>query len=148
MWRMEAEELDVEDEESAGTYWPFSRKDLMFDMRRSEDAEGESRMMGSGRLLGAAFGLCGRVVLFAGFAACAFLALNGAASLRTWEKSCIVLSGQKLVRNDIETNRRLNSPQHTIPITHLSFPIVDFCQPRIDRPYLSSSTTRDWRNTS
>lgn len=28
---------------------PASRKDLMFDMRRSEEAEGESRIIGSGR---------------------------------------------------------------------------------------------------
>lgn len=28
---------------------PVSRKDLMFDMRRRDEAEGESRMIGSGR---------------------------------------------------------------------------------------------------
>lgn len=61
----------------------------MFDMRRSEDAEGESRMMGSGRRAGA-LGLCDRGVMLAVFAAavCAALrALNGAASFLTWEKS-------------------------------------------------------------
>lgn len=58
---------------------PLSRKDLIFDMRRRDDAEGESRMMGSGRRTGA-LGLCARVVLFARFAAAAFAdlrALNG-----------------------------------------------------------------------
>jgi hypothetical protein len=84
MCRMEAEELDVELEESGGMYTPLSIKDLMFDMRRREDAEGERRMMGSGRRTGA-FGLWGRVGLFARFAAAwaALRALKGAAILRT-----------------------------------------------------------------
>ncbi len=58
-------------------------------MRSKEDADGERRMMGSGRRAGA-LGLCARVVLFARFCAagcCDFRALNGAASLRTCEKS-------------------------------------------------------------
>lgn len=62
----------------------------MFDIRSSDDAEGERRMIGSGRLTGA-FGLCARVVLppgFAAAAAAAFRGLNGAASFRTCEKSC------------------------------------------------------------
>ena len=42
----------------------------MFDMRKSEDADGERRMIGSGRRAGA-FGLCARVGLFAAFAAAA-----------------------------------------------------------------------------
>ena len=57
----------------------------MFDNRRREEADGERRMIGSGRRTGA-FGLCANVVLFtdAAAAACAALrALNGAASLRT-----------------------------------------------------------------
>lgn len=61
----------------------------MFDMRRSEDADGESRMMGSGRLTGA-LGLWLRGVFVAALAAvaCAALrALKGAASFRTCEKS-------------------------------------------------------------
>lgn len=84
MCRMEAEELDVELEESGGMYTPLSMKDLIFDIRRREDAEGESRMMGSGRRAGA-FGLWGRVGLFARFAAAwaALRALKGAANLRT-----------------------------------------------------------------
>jgi len=87
--KIEALELDVELEDSAGMYMPFSRKDLMFDMRRREDAEGESRIMGSGRRTGA-LGLCARMGLLAILAAagCADLrALKGAASLRTCEKS-------------------------------------------------------------
>jgi hypothetical protein len=50
---MEAEELDVELEDSGGMYVPFSRKDLIFAMRSSEEAEGERRIMGSGRRTGA-----------------------------------------------------------------------------------------------
>lgn len=56
---MDADELDVELEDSGGTYAPPSRKDLIFDNRSSDDAEGERRMMGSGRRAGA-FGLWGR----------------------------------------------------------------------------------------
>jgi len=84
MCRMEAEELDVELEESGGIYTPPSMKDLMFDIRRREDAEGERRMMGSGRRAGA-FGLWGKVGLFARFTAAwaALRALKGAAILRT-----------------------------------------------------------------
>lgn len=34
---------------SGGMYVPVSRKDLMLEVRRSEEAEGERRMIGSGR---------------------------------------------------------------------------------------------------
>jgi hypothetical protein len=68
MCRIEAEELDVEVEESAGMYVPLSRNDLIFDIRSSEEAEGERRTIGSGLRTGA-FGLWARVVLFAAFAA-------------------------------------------------------------------------------
>jgi hypothetical protein len=57
----------------------------MFDMRRSEDADGERRIMGSGRRAGA-LGLWASVVGFPAFAAAAWAdlrALNGAASFRT-----------------------------------------------------------------
>ena len=37
---------------SGGMYVPLSRNDLMFDMRKSEEAEGESKIIGSGRRLG------------------------------------------------------------------------------------------------
>lgn len=51
--KMEADELDVELDDSGGMYTPPSRKDLMFDIRRREDAEGDRRMIGSGRRTGA-----------------------------------------------------------------------------------------------
>lgn len=79
------EELDDALTDSGGTYIPFSRKALMLDRRRRDEADGERRMMGSGRLTGA-LGLWARVVLFdaAAAAACVALrALNGAASFRT-----------------------------------------------------------------
>ncbi len=53
MWRIEAEELDVEIEDSGGIYIPVSRKDLMFDMRSREDADGDKSIIGSGLLAGA-----------------------------------------------------------------------------------------------
>lgn len=53
MFKIEAEELDVELEESGGIYVPFSRKDLIFAMRSSDEADGDSRIIGSGRLAGA-----------------------------------------------------------------------------------------------
>jgi hypothetical protein len=87
--RIEAEELDPELDESAGIYVPLSRKDLMFDIRRREDAEGDRRIIGSGLRTGA-LGLWANVVLFARFVAACWAdlrALNGAASLRTCEKS-------------------------------------------------------------
>lgn len=71
---------------SAGMKWPPSRNDLMLDMRRREEAEGDRRMMGSGRLLfwlSASDGFEEMFVVEDGF-----LDMKGAASLRTWEKSC------------------------------------------------------------
>ena len=68
---------------------PDSRKDLMFDILSNEDAEGDSKMMGSGRRV-VVFGFIASEGLFAILAAagcCAFLAVKGAAILRTWEKS-------------------------------------------------------------
>ncbi len=62
IFKIEAEELDVALEDSAGTYTPPSRKDLIFDMRRSEDADGERSIIGSGRRAGA-LGLCERGAL-------------------------------------------------------------------------------------
>lgn len=63
---------------------------MAFDRRRREEAEGDRRIIGSGRRTGA-LGLCAKVVLFAAAAAAAcaaFRALKGAASFRTCEKSC------------------------------------------------------------
>ena len=45
---------------SGGMYVPSNKKDLMFDIRSVEEADGESRIMGSGRLpglVGFAFGI-------------------------------------------------------------------------------------------
>lgn len=58
----------------------------MFVMRRSEEADGESRMMGSGRFC---FGFKAREVPEGIFVADGvdFLDMNEAVSLRTWEKS-------------------------------------------------------------
>lgn len=83
--KIEAEELDVEFAESAGTYAPPSRNDLIFDMRRIEDADGERSMMGSGRRAGV-LRLCASAGLFDRFCAAGCVDLrdrNGDASLRT-----------------------------------------------------------------
>ena len=83
---------------SGGVYWPFSRKDLMFDMRRREEAEGESKMMGSGRRE-AFLGRETRLAVWVGMPAAVAAVVVGApgrgrererktsADLRTWEKS-------------------------------------------------------------
>lgn len=79
--------IDAVAELSAGTNRPPSRKDLMLDMRRRDEAEGERRMMGSGRLCG--FWLSARAglleMLFS--ASVVLLDLNCAASFLTCEKS-------------------------------------------------------------
>lgn len=72
---------------------PDSRKDLMFDMRRREEAEGESRMIGSGRRAG----FLGRETREVGFdegvgtvvelGRGRFRPRKISADLRTWEKS-------------------------------------------------------------
>lgn len=49
MCNMLAPVLELADSEFGGTYWPPSRKDLIFVMRKREEAEGERRMIGSGR---------------------------------------------------------------------------------------------------
>ncbi len=78
--------------ESGGMYVPDSRKDLMLLMRNSEEAEGESRMIGSGRRPGF-LSLEARavVVVVAGTAAGGFLRSlkNCSECLRIWEKSCV-----------------------------------------------------------
>jgi hypothetical protein len=75
-----------------GTKRPSKRKDLMFDIRSSEEADGESRMMGSARL---EFETAGRDVREVegwarGFGTGALLRClprKTSAALRTWEKS-------------------------------------------------------------
>ncbi len=78
--------------ESGGMYVPDSRKDLMLLMRSREEAEGESRMMGSGRRPGF-LSLEARdvVVVVVGATADGFLRSlkNCSECLRIWEKSCV-----------------------------------------------------------
>lgn len=52
-WRIDAVELEVDTDDSGAVYIPPSRNDLILDIRKSDDAEGESKMMGSGRRFGA-----------------------------------------------------------------------------------------------
>lgn len=77
--------------ESGGMYLPPSRKDLMLLMRSMEEAEGESRMIGSGRRPGF-LSLDARdvVVVVKGAAGDGFLRSlkNCSECLRIWEKSC------------------------------------------------------------
>jgi hypothetical protein len=47
---------------------PDSRKERMFEIRRREEADGETRIIGSGLRAGT-LGLCGSVVLLAAVAA-------------------------------------------------------------------------------
>lgn len=62
----------------------------MFDMRRREEAEGESRIIGSGRRAGVLEFIANEGLL--AMLEIAFLEKKGAASLRTWEKSCYCVS--------------------------------------------------------
>lgn len=80
--------------ESGGMYVPDSRKDLMLLMRSREEADGESRMMGSGRrpgFLSLEASDAVVVVVVAGAAADGFLRSlkNCSECLRIWEKSCV-----------------------------------------------------------
>ena len=83
--------IDEDELVSGGVYRPPSRKALALDMRSSAEAEGESRIMGSGRRAG--FWLSARAALAVRAAACGgapgLRVMKGAASLRTWEKSCV-----------------------------------------------------------
>lgn len=101
--------------ESGGMYVPESRKDLMLLMRSREEAEGESRMMGSGRRPGF-LSLEARdvVVAVTGAAAVGFLRSlkNCSECLRIWEKSCVG-ENQYLLRaisKAQNTYSRLNAP--------------------------------------
>lgn len=101
--------------ESGGMYVPDSRKDLMLLMRSREEAEGESRMMGSGRRPGF-LSLEARdvVVAVAGAAAAGFFRSlkNCSECLRIWEKSCVG-DDQYLLRDTFKAQKtygRLNAP--------------------------------------
>lgn len=61
----------------------------MFDILSNEDAEGDSKMMGSGRRV-VVFGFItseGLLAILVAAGCCAFLTVKGAAILRTCEKS-------------------------------------------------------------
>ena len=75
-------------------YCPPSRKDLIFDMRSREEADGESRMIGSGRL---GFECVARVGFDDMFVVgcTGFFDTRGAASLRTCEKSYMSVSDSR-----------------------------------------------------
>lgn len=90
-WRILALEEEPARLESVGMYVPDSRKDFMLDMRRREEAEGETRTMGSGRRLTFLSREARDVVVVAvDGAVVGFLRSLKKVSecLRTWEKSC------------------------------------------------------------
>lgn len=86
-----------EEEESDGVYTPSSRKDLMLLRRKSDDADGERRMIGSARerpgLERPATSAVFWAVAEAGAGLLPFVARRrfrkGSACLRTWEKSYV-----------------------------------------------------------
>lgn len=69
-------------DESGGVYIPLSKNDLIFVMRRRDEAEGDRRMIGSGRRLGFEF-IASAGLLVALDVWCDLRELKGAASLRT-----------------------------------------------------------------
>lgn len=80
----------VESPAAAGMNLPSSRKDRALERRSSEDAEGDRRMMGSGRLPGAfGFMASDRLLGILEVPECDFFWIKGAASLRTCEKSYV-----------------------------------------------------------
>jgi hypothetical protein len=78
----------VEPPASGGVNLPSSRKDRALERRRREDAEGDRRIMGSGRRVGT-FWLSAREGLVGILEELDwdFFWMKGTASLRTWEKS-------------------------------------------------------------
>ena len=78
--------------ESGGIYVPDSMNDLMLLMRSREEAEGESRMIGSGLRPGfLSLEARDAVAVVVGAAADGFLRSlkNCSECLRMWEKSCV-----------------------------------------------------------
>lgn len=88
MCNMLAPALELAATESDGTNSPPSRKDLIFDMRSSDEAEGDRSMMGSGRRGFWCEARAGLDEIFDDDGGAGFLDMKGAASLRTPEKSC------------------------------------------------------------
>ena len=112
--------------ESGGMYVPDSRKDLMLLMRRREEAEGESRIMGSGRRPDfLSLEARDAVAVVVGAMADGFLRSlkNCSECLRIWEKS-FVKGTQYLLGAEIkaqETYRGFNAAQNAVPVPHPSF---------------------------
>ena len=81
--------------ESGGSYIPFSRNDLMLLMRSRDDAEGESRMMGSVLLRSLGFpGVAFPGIVAAGVAppfVTADTAVAGAGRPFSFRKTCVSL---------------------------------------------------------
>ncbi len=123
---------------SGGMYVPLSRNDLMLDMRRRDEAEGERRMIGSGRrdgflgretrdelpaatdagIAGVEDGWLGRGRL---------RPRKTSADFRTCE-NCYVR--RKLIvwrkwENCRSTDCRFDSPEDTVSISHSSLAVVD-----------------------
>lgn len=117
----------------------------MFDMRMREEAEGERRIMGSGRELGLRDGM-GRPAEGAGTIAegltpgltpgwpgrSRLRSKKTAALLRTWEKSwkakqrLVPLGWPRSALIAKSTYCWLDSPKQCIPITRLALAIVDY----------------------
>lgn len=118
----------------------------MLDNRKSEEADGERRMIGSGRRVGA-FGLSAREGLELMFDdPWGFFWMNGTASLRTWEKSCEICQSMP---GDIATHAthcRLDTSQNGVAVTHLALSVVDDGQSGIQRS--ASSSARRSRRSS
>lgn len=95
----------------------------MLERRRREEADGESRMMGSGlRFAFLETGPFG-VGMRAGVGACfEERERKAAVYFLTWEKSCPIISDHfpaTLIGSDA-THGWLDPPQHGIPVPHLS----------------------------
>ena len=93
--------------ESGGIYVPDSRNDLMLLMRNREEAEGESKMMGSGRRPGfLSLEAMDVVLVVAGAAADGFLRSlkNCSECLRIREKSCVA-QNQYLTRAEFKARK-------------------------------------------
>lgn len=150
MFRRVAELLEVEIEDSGGANSPSSRKVLIFDMRRRDEADGDSRIMGSGRREGAARGF---VIAFAGLPwvdGCFSLrGLKTDAILRTCEKSLLKpVSSMRSLRSPKVAYGRLDSSENTVPVSHAPLSIVDLSQSRINRfPWPSSITRHRYNST-
>jgi hypothetical protein len=79
--------IDVLELWSGGVYRPDSRNDLALDMRSSDEADGDKRMIGSGRRAGFWFSTRAGLFVMLAAAGLGLRDMKGAASFLTWEKS-------------------------------------------------------------